>query len=163
MRNTKPGSAAAGRSPPCAWPPSAESYAIPHEVSGLRGRRGILWIRIGAQWKIGAVRAPLVKYRRHTDSMSSDVYRFESDNSRVLMKVFSSSVCMRVHHLRRRAFGRLYMILAGSYFHEGNPASAARYAWKALLYRPWEIAYLFGFPLRALRRFAGSFGYGRLF
>src|SRR5215469_6859032 len=50
-----------------------------------------MWIRIGAQWKIGAVRAPLVKYRRHTDSMSSDVYRFESDNSRVLMKVFSSA------------------------------------------------------------------------
>jgi glycosyltransferase involved in cell wall biosynthesis len=115
-----------------------------------------MWIRIGAQWKIGAARHPLIKHRIHADSLSRDLNRFERDNCRVLMKVFSNPACIRVHQLRRRAFARLYTILACSCFHNGAPGRAIRYAWKALVYRPCEITYLFGFPLRVIRRLTAS-------
>jgi len=111
-----------------------------------------MWIRIAAQYKIHALTAPLVKYRRHSASMSLNVELFEHDNHRLLTKVFSNPSCARIYHLKQQSFGRFYMILAGSYFQRGNWIRAIQAASKALSYRPQELTHLLGFPLRALRR-----------
>jgi len=113
-----------------------------------------MWTRIAAQYEIRALTAPLVKCRRHSASMSLNVALFEHDNYRVLTKVFSNPSCARIYHLRRKSFGRFYMILAGSYIQQGNWRRAIQCASKALSYRPQELTHVLGFPLRALRRFA---------
>lgn len=115
-----------------------------------------MWIRIAAKYEIRAVTAALVKCRRHSSSMSLNVGLFERDNYRLLTKAFSNSSCARIYHLRRRAFGRFYTILAGSYFQQRQWGTAIRNGSKALLHRPLEITHLFGLPLRALRRLVPS-------
>jgi hypothetical protein len=111
-----------------------------------------MWIRISARHQAAAVSSPLVRCRRHAGSMGRNVHRFERENDRVLAKAFADPECSRVRHLRRRSFGKLYMIVAGSYFHQRDPGRATRYAVKSLVWRPSEIRYLLGFPARALRR-----------
>jgi glycosyltransferase involved in cell wall biosynthesis len=111
-----------------------------------------MWIRISAQQRVMAITSPLVKCRRHAGSMGSNVGRFESENDLVLIKAFANPECSRVFHLRRRSFGKLYMIIAGSYFHHGDARKAARYVMKSLLHRPSQISYVLGLPVRALRR-----------
>ena len=115
-----------------------------------------LWIRIAAEYKVRTIPSPLVKYRRHPGSLSGNVRMFEDMNFRMLNKVFSNPRCARIHHLKRQAFGKFYMILAGSYFHRAHLPGAIRCVSKALLYRPSEAGYLVGFPLRAFRRFTSS-------
>jgi glycosyltransferase involved in cell wall biosynthesis len=111
-----------------------------------------LWIRVAADYEVRTIPAALVKYRRHFGSRSRDVRIFEDNNARMLNKVFSNPRCARVHHLRRPALGKLYMILAGSYYHDGNLRKAAWCALKAILYWPLEIGRLCEFPIRTLRR-----------
>ena len=111
-----------------------------------------MWTRIAAKYKICAITTPLVRYRRHSQSMQSNLALFENDNYRVLTKVFSAPSCARVHHLRRRSLGRFYMILSGSYFKQGNWRRAIDCTFKALSYQPQELGYLLGFPVRAFRR-----------
>jgi glycosyltransferase involved in cell wall biosynthesis len=120
-----------------------------------------LWIRVAAQYEARTIPAPLVRYRKHSGSLSLNVRMFEDNNSRMLNKLFSNPRCARVHHLRRRALGRFHMILAGSYFFEGNLRRAAYSAFRASLYRPLEILHVCGFPIRALRRLMNSSKTGR--
>jgi glycosyltransferase involved in cell wall biosynthesis len=111
-----------------------------------------LWIRVAAEYKVRTVAAPLVRYRKHSGSLSLNVRMFEDNNSRMLSKLFSNPTCARVHYLRRKALGKLHMILAGSYFYKGELRRAVCSAFKAVLYRPLEIGHLCGFPVRILRR-----------
>lgn len=111
-----------------------------------------LWIRIAAEYKIRTIPPALVKYRRHSGSLSLNVKMFEDNNYRMLNKVFSNPRFGRVHHLRRQAFGKLYMILAGAYFHDGNLRRAACCALRAIVYRPLEVIHLCQVPIRAVRR-----------
>jgi len=111
-----------------------------------------MWTRIAAKHGIRAVNAPLVRYRRHSDSMQSNLGLFENDNYRFLTKVYSDPSCARVHHLRRQSFGKFYMILSGSYFRQGNWSRAIQCAIKALSYQPQQLSHIVGFPIRALRR-----------
>ncbi len=113
-----------------------------------------MWTRIAAQYKIRAVTAPLVKCRRHSSSMSLNVTLFERDNYRLLTKAFSDPSCARIYHLRRRSFGRFYMILAGSYFRQRQWPRAICSASKALLWWPLELTHLVGLPFRFLHRLA---------
>jgi glycosyltransferase involved in cell wall biosynthesis len=121
-----------------------ESLSAPEDLD--------MWIRIAAEHEIRAVTAPLVKYRRHSGSLGSKVDLFESNNYRVLTKAFSNPTCARVRHLRRRSFGRFYMIVAGYHFQERNLVQAIRYTSKALIYRPLEAIHLLGLPVRFVRR-----------
>jgi len=114
-----------------------------------------MWIRIAAQHEIRAVAAPLVKCRRHASSMSLNTALFEHDNYRLLTKVFSSPHCRHIYHLKRQSLGKFYMVLAGSFFWERQLYRAMRSALKALFYRPSELKYLLGLPLRLLRRIDG--------
>jgi glycosyltransferase involved in cell wall biosynthesis len=117
-----------------------------------RGEDLDLWIRIAAQYEIRAIPTPLARYRIHPGSISADLDLFQKSNHRVLTKVFSNSTCARVHHLRRRAFGRFYMVLAASHFNKGNCMRATRFASKALLYRPAEVSRLLSLPFRRVLR-----------
>jgi glycosyltransferase involved in cell wall biosynthesis len=111
-----------------------------------------LWIRVAAEYEVRSIRPALVKYRKHSGSLSVNVRRFEDNNVRMLNKLFSNPRCARVHHLRRQAYGKFYMILSGSYFRDGNLRQAASCALKAILYRPLEIGHVCDFPVRNLRR-----------
>jgi len=113
-----------------------------------------MWTRIAALYKIRAVTAPLVKCRRHSRSMSLNVTLFERDNYRLLTKAFSNPSCARIRHLRRQSFGRLYMILAGSYFQQRQWRRAIYSASKALLWWPLELTHLLRLPFRSLHRLA---------
>ena len=115
-----------------------------------------LWIRVAAEYEVRTVPRALVKYRRHPASLSRNVRMLEGNNSRVLNKVFSNPMCARVHHLRRKAFAKFYMILAGSYCHDGKLWQAARCALKSILYRPLEMRHLCEYPIRTLRRILAS-------
>jgi glycosyltransferase involved in cell wall biosynthesis len=111
-----------------------------------------LWIRVAAEYGVRTVPAPLVKYRKHSGSLSLNVRMFEDNNLRMVRKLLSNPRCARVHYLRRKALGKLHMILAGSYFYNGDLRRAACSAFKAVLYRPLEMGHICGFPVRTLRR-----------
>jgi len=56
-------------------------------------------------------------------------------------------------HLRRRSYGNLHMVLAGSFFRAGLLRDFARHALKSLWFTPRNVTHLFGFPLRQFERF----------
>ena len=54
--------------------------------------------------------------------------------------------------LRRRAYGNLHLMLAGSYFASGSLMPFVSHAGRALAYAPRTLAGLVGYPFRAGRR-----------
>lgn len=115
-----------------------------------------LWIRIAAEYEIRTIRKSLVKYRRHCGSLSCNVKLFEQMNDRMLKKLFSDPKYARIHHLRRRAWARFYVILAGFHFHDRNLWRAVWCALRGILSWPLEIGHLCSFPIRVLRRLMAS-------
>jgi hypothetical protein len=57
-----------------------------------------------------------------------------------------------IARLRRRAYGKLHMVLAGSHFHTRHYGPFARNVLQSLWYHPGCVTQLLGFPLRRLRR-----------
>lgn len=117
-----------------------------------------MWVRLGTLTDFHYLDEPLVTYRQHDTNMSRNPALLERDSLRVLEKAFElPGLPEHVRSKRRRAFGRNYMVLAGTYFVAGRPSDFARCALRSLALDPRQASYLLRFPLRrAARRLRAS-------
>ena len=86
-----------------------------------------LLLRAALDGGVAYVDEPLVRYRVHDSNMSRNVGMMEHDMRRAFAKAFADSrlpVSLRAN--RRRAYGRLYRMLAGSYRDTGDRLAMAR-------------------------------------
>jgi glycosyltransferase involved in cell wall biosynthesis len=112
-----------------------------------------MWIRLATVTDFLYLDEPLVNYRQHGSSMSRRPELLERDSLRVLEKGFSlPGVPAAVRERRREAFGRNYMVLAGTYFHARRYRDFLRCVFRALPMDPWQLTYLASFPGRLIRR-----------
>lgn len=109
------------------------------------------YFRIARRHEVGFVPEVLVQYRLHSSNMHHNVAAMDRSMLRAYDKAFADPD-PHLQRLRRRAYGNLHMMLAGSYFGNGQPRQFARHAFKSLLYAPGNIARLLGFPLRRLAK-----------
>jgi GT2 family glycosyltransferase len=117
--------------------------------------------RLARHYRIGFVPEALVQYRLHGTNMHWNVARMEEAMLRCLTKAFSDPDPW-VQKLRRSAYGRIHLVLAGSYFATRRPRDFARNALLSLWYDPGSLGRLAGYPVRkmqqGLRRWAVTKG-----
>jgi glycosyltransferase involved in cell wall biosynthesis len=113
-----------------------------------------MWVRLATATEFLYVDEPLVTYRQHGASMSRDAPLLERDSVRVLEKGFAlEGLSPSLRAKRRRAFGRNYAVLAGTYFHAHRYGDFIRCAARAASLDWAQVGYLAAFPVRAMRRY----------
>jgi glycosyltransferase involved in cell wall biosynthesis len=118
-----------------------------------------MWIRVARLTPFVYLDDALVNYRQHGTNMSNDPRLLEEDSLRVLESAFDSEgIGAELAARRREAMGRIYMVLAGSYFQAGRYRDFARCAARSISYEPRRAGYLAGFPVRVAKRVAGRAG-----
>jgi glycosyltransferase involved in cell wall biosynthesis len=90
-------------------------------------------VRVAKKFKIGFIPEPLVSYRVHGTNAHLDVERMELSTLLAWSKTFENGAFA---HLRRRSYGNLHRILAGSFYHNRQYAGFIRNAIKSVWYRP---------------------------
>ncbi|MGE0040286.1 MAG: glycosyltransferase family 2 protein [Vicinamibacterales bacterium] len=115
-----------------------------------------MWRRIACHEAIDMVREPLMRYRLRPGSMHRNLAVFEHDMLHGFRSMFADPAAAAVHHLRRPAYARLYLMLAGSYLHDRRWRPALGYAVRAVALNPGSLGYILGMPLRRLRRSRGD-------
>jgi glycosyltransferase involved in cell wall biosynthesis len=112
-----------------------------------------MWVRLAQHTDFLYIDEPTVTYRQHETNMSRRPELLERDSLRVLEKAFSlPEVPEHLRRQRRRAYGRNYMVLAGTYFVAGRPTEFLRCALRALVLDPRQVTYLAAFPWRRFQR-----------
>jgi glycosyltransferase involved in cell wall biosynthesis len=112
-----------------------------------------MWVRLAALTEFIYLESELVTYRQHDTNMSRNAPLLERDSLRVLEKGFAMAhLSDHLRKRRRSAFGRNYMVLAGTYFHAGLYPDSVRCAALAIKFDTRQLGRLAGFPVRALRR-----------
>src|SRR6266571_7108019 len=106
--------------------------------------------RVAKRKRVGFIPEPLVKYRVHTSNMHSNIKAMEHDMLLGYAKAFSDDE-RELRELRRRCYGNLHMVLAGSFFRAGHGFGFMRHALKSLWLTPGNLTYLLDFPLRRMR------------
>jgi hypothetical protein len=87
---------------------------------------------------------------------------YERDAFRVLEKAFAHpELPLSIRSRRHQAYGRMHMVLAGSYYRAARYRDFMRCAARAVALDPLQAARLLGFPARLLWRALGRAG-GRL-
>ncbi len=104
--------------------------------------------RVAAKNKVGFVPEILLDYRMHDSNMHSNVERFESEMLYAFDKIRRNGGMKR----KRRCYGNLHKILAGSYFRAAKYKQFGRHAMHSLLNKPSNISYFLMFPFRKLSR-----------
>ena len=107
--------------------------------------------RLATRGRVGFVPKPLVKYRVHGSNMHSNIRAMEHDMLIGYEKAFSRDTA-ELRELRRRCYGNLHMVLAGSFFRAGQRSDFARHALKSVWLTPGNLTHLLGFPLRWMAR-----------
>jgi len=110
-----------------------------------------LYYRIAVRYPVGFTPEPLLQYRLHGNNMHGNVPAMERDMLLAYEKAFADPAAP-VQALRRRAYGNLHSVLAGSYFAVGKKSDFARHTAKSLLLTPDNLVRFAGYPLRRLRR-----------
>jgi glycosyltransferase involved in cell wall biosynthesis len=87
--------------------------------------------RVATRTRVAAVPEPLVHYRKHGSGRHDDIAKME----RGMLLAFEKAFASGNRDLRRRAYARLYRILAGSYLESGDLVSFVRTAIKSVLLR----------------------------
>jgi glycosyltransferase involved in cell wall biosynthesis len=82
----------------------------------------------------------LVKYRIHGSNMHSNVSRMERDVLLAWAKAFDGSD-PEIEALRRRSYGNLHKVLAGSYLKQGDYGGFLRNVIKSIWFRPTYMGY----------------------
>jgi hypothetical protein len=108
--------------------------------------------RIASAYKVYFVREPLIAYRIHSVSMHQNVNVFEHDMLIAFRKLFSDPASAAVHHLRRRAYARLFLIMSGTFLAVRNVPRSLVYLSKAFFSWPPSVSYAFAWPVRHIRR-----------
>jgi glycosyltransferase involved in cell wall biosynthesis len=99
-----------------------------------------LSVRIAKKWKFGFVREPLVLYRNHGVNAHLDIVKFERSTLCAWSKVFGAGD-ETFSDLKRRSYGNLYRVLAGSSLQAGAYGGFAQYLIKSLWLRPSLVGY----------------------
>src|SRR5207244_3737859 len=98
--------------------------------------------------KVAFVSEPLIRVRTHSANMHlTNVGRLERDMLYAYAKVFSDPD-PAIQRLRRKCYGDLHMVLAGSFFHARRPYSFISHLLKSLWLTPCNVAYPLGLPRR---------------
>jgi len=96
-----------------------------------------LLFRVLLAGPVSYVDEPLVRYRRHDTNMSRSISAMERDMRTAFAKAFADPrLPAPLRDRERRAYGRLYRMLAGSYAVSGERTSAIRTGAIALRYDP---------------------------
>lgn len=98
--------------------------------------------RVAMKYKVGFVPEALVNYRNHGANTTKNVAEMERSTLKAWAKVFSSDD-ERIRRLRRRSYGNLHKVLAGSYLHNREYGGFARNVLKSLWYRPSYVPFYF--------------------
>lgn len=114
-----------------------------------------LHFRIARLHRVGFVAEPLLQYRFHGGNMHANIRAMEHDMLLAYQGAFANADG-RLQSLRRRCYGNLHAVLAGSYFGAGQRGSFLRHALKAIWLRPSIVSRFLGYPLRAHGRRAPS-------
>jgi glycosyltransferase involved in cell wall biosynthesis len=104
--------------------------------------------RVAKEFKVGYVREPLVQYRNHGVNATKNISEMERSSLIAWRKIFDTDD-ETVLAIRRRSFGNLHKVLAGSYLHNRQIDGFVRNLVKSLWYRP---SYLARYPWLLLRR-----------
>ncbi|MEO8649955.1 MAG: glycosyltransferase [Acidobacteriota bacterium] len=107
--------------------------------------------RVALKCKVGFSSKVLVKYRMHGTNMHGNIRRMEREMIYGYEKAFSDADA-KTFRLQRKAYGNLWKVLAGSYFHAKDYSGFARNAVKSIWNKPSNFGYFASFPLRRLRR-----------
>ena len=115
------------------------------------------YFRVARRHAVGFVPEILVQYRLHSSNMHHNIATMDRMMLRAYAKTFADPD-PHLQRLRRRAYGQLHMMLAGSYFRNGQPYHFARHALKSLWFTPDNLTRVLGFPVRwwDRHRFAGK-------
>ncbi len=113
--------------------------------------------RVAQRYRAAFVPEVLVRYRMHGAGGHLNVPALERGMLLAFEKAFAAADD-RVQALRRRSYGRLHRILAGSYFQAGAPRAFVRHMLKSLGYDPRNIGYFVAYPWRIIRRRAATPG-----
>jgi len=110
-----------------------------------------LCYRVGRKYQVGFVPEALVRYRVHGGNMHRNVHAMAMDMLAAYAKAFADHD-PELQKIRRRAYGALYSMLAGSFFRAGEYRLFTRHALASVRMRPGQVGYFAGYPVRALRR-----------
>ena len=106
--------------------------------------------RIARRRTVAFVPEVLVRYRVHGANMHADVSRTAREMLRAYARAFAEDEALRP--LRRRAYGGLHAMLAGSFHAQGRYLSATSHGLRALANDPARASRLLGYPMRCWRR-----------
>ena len=99
-----------------------------------------LCYRIARRFKVGYVPEMLVNYRNHGAAAHHNVFEMERSTKIAWQKAFDTDSAS-ILRLRRRSYGNLYKVLAGSYLHAGQYGGFVRNLAKSLWFRPSYLGY----------------------
>lgn len=108
-------------------------------------------LRVARNYKIGFVAEPLVNYRNHGKNAHLDVGRMEHSTLIAWAKAFDTTD-ENVRRIRRRSYGNLYKVLAGSFLQSGQYGGFVRNLIKSLWFRPSFIGYYLTVPFKRYRK-----------
>lgn len=115
-----------------------------------------MWRRVACHYEIDVVREPLMRYRLRPSSMHRNVAVFEHDMLHGFAQMFADPAAAEIHHLKRRSYGALYLMLCGSFLYAGQWRKCAIYAARSVSAWPPAIAYIIALPFRRVKRRLGS-------
>lgn len=107
--------------------------------------------RISERYRVGFVPEVLLRYRVHNSNMHGNVAVMERDMMLAFQKAFAEPED-KIAKVRRRAYGSLHQILAGSYYRAGNYPAFISNSVKSLFFHPPNIRYFLRFGHRPNRR-----------
>ncbi|MBA2734775.1 MAG: glycosyltransferase [Acidobacteria bacterium] len=107
--------------------------------------------RVAVHQRVGFVPEALFQYRMHNVNMHANIGVMEHDMLIGYDKAFGRAA-PEIHRLRRRSYGNLHMVLAGSFFRAGKRREFVRHAVKSLWLTPGNFKRVMGFPLRWWQR-----------
>lgn len=130
--------------------------AVFDEIGGLDERLSTsadwdMFYRVSERSEVGFVRELLVKYRVHGSNMHTNVDVFEHDMLLAFEKAFISP-SPEIAAVRRKAYGSLFQILAGSYYYAGQYGAFVTNSLKSVTREPGNIRYFLPFLRRTANR-----------
>jgi glycosyltransferase involved in cell wall biosynthesis len=120
-----------------------------------------LWLRLSLATDFAAIAAPLVRYRKAPDTMSSDPALLERDTFAMFDKFFATPAAEPYRPLRRRAYGRQWMVCSGTYLHAGRVGDSLRCLLRGLAADPRSIRLPLLLPVRLAARVTARARVGR--
>jgi glycosyltransferase involved in cell wall biosynthesis len=109
-----------------------------------------LYVRIAQEWKVGFVPEALLQYRVHDSNMSGNIRAMERDMLLAFDKAFESA-SPGIRRLRRRCYGNLHSVLAGSFHSARQHRKFLSHAFKSLLFAPTNLLRYAEYPIRRWR------------